>query len=116
LACQAQLETRRKRAKTVEERAAYSILINALEAPIRTISANSGYDPGMVVASVKRHKIGYGFDMLSGETVNMLDAGIVDVAVAYRSAIYSAITSAAQTLTIDALVHCKKPEQVLDPG
>jgi chaperonin GroEL len=116
LACQHQLNARHKDAKTVEERAAYAILIKALEAPIRTIATNSGYDPSQVIASVHHNTNGHGFDMLSGAVVDMVDAGIVDVAVAYRSAIQSAISSAAQTLTIDALVHCKNPEQVLDPG
>ncbi len=116
LACQPVLEKRLKAAHTLEERAACRILLRALEAPMRTIATNAGYDAGAVVAEVKRAKRGYGYDVCSGKVVSMLKAGIVDVAAGYRAAVQAAVSSAAQALSVDVLVHRRNPEQVLDPG
>lgn len=113
LACQEEL---RQQHDTVEERAAVNILRRALETPLLTIADNSGYDSSTVLARLRSYPQGYGFDAHSGRYVPMLKAGIVDVADAYRAAVRMAITSAAQALTISALVHCKNPEQVLDPA
>jgi hypothetical protein len=46
----------------------------------------------------------------------MLEAGIADVAVGYRAAVQAAISSAAQALSVDVLVHRRNPVQVLDPA
>jgi chaperonin GroEL len=116
LACQPLLEKRLKQAHTLEERAACQILRWALEAPIRAIVANAGYDASIVVADVKRAKPGDGFDVCSGTVVPMLEAGIAEVAVGYRAAVQAAVSSAAQALSVDVLVHRRNPEQVLDPA
>jgi chaperonin GroEL len=116
LACQPLLEKRLNEVKTLEARAACRILLSALEAPLRTIAANAGFDASVVVANVKRAKRGYGFDVCSGAMVPMVEAGIADVASGYRAAVQAAVSSAAQALTVDVLVHRRTPEQVLDPG
>jgi chaperonin GroEL len=106
-----------------DERAAYRILLRVLEEPLRTIVANAGYDAADVMAEIKQvgasrsanHSAFYGFDVISGQVVDMVEAGILDVASAQKTAVRSAIASAALGLTIDILVHHKKPELDLTP-
>jgi chaperonin GroEL len=101
-----------------DERAAYRILLRALEEPLRTIVANAGYDAADVMADIRQananrsanHSTFYGFDVVSGQVVDMVEAGLVDVAPVQKAAVRSAIASAALGLTIDVLVHHRKPE------
>jgi chaperonin GroEL len=93
-----------------DERTAYGILLRALEEPIRTIVANAGYDGGEVMAGVGHAPSGWGFDVRSGQLVDMAEAGIFDVASVHRAAVQGAITAAALALTVDVLVHPTNPE------
>jgi chaperonin GroEL len=94
-----------------DERAAYRILIDALAAPMRAIIHNAGFDPYEVLAEVRLAGPGHGFDVVGERVVNMADAGIFDSAAVQKSAIYAAVGSAAQALTIDVMVHHRQPEQ-----
>ena len=58
---------------------------------------------------------GFGFDIYTGEVVDMLEAGILDVAAVQKEALHSAVRSASLALTIDTIVHRKKPPVVTDP-
>jgi chaperonin GroEL len=95
-----------------EERAASHILRAALEAPFRQIAANAGRDPGEVLASVHDS---CGFDALSGQVVDVIEAGIIDVASVQMAAFRRAVESAALALTIDVLVHQPKQDLNLTP-
>ena len=94
-----------------DERAAFRILIRALEEPLRTIVTNVGFDDREIMAEVKRAGPGYGFDVVSEQIVDMAQAGIFDVATVLKSAVHSAIAGAALALTTDVLVHHKKPPE-----
>lgn len=109
LHCRPALLQLAKSAAEVEERAAYTILAHALAAPARTIAANAGFDASDVLAEIRQSQNGAGFDVLRGETVDMVAAGIVDSAGVTKAAVYAAISSAALALTIDVLVH--RPQQ-----
>jgi chaperonin GroEL len=100
---------------TSDERAACNILLAALETPARVIITNAGHDAGGVLAQIERAGAGCGFDAVSGQVVDMVSAGVYDVAGAYAAAVHGAIATAALALTVDVLVHSKKPETVLDP-
>ncbi|GAC1535326.1 MAG: chaperonin GroEL [Herpetosiphon sp.] len=89
---------------------AYRILIKALEAPLRQIVANGGYDAAAVLADLQHAPPESGFDVRSGNIIDLAEAGIIDVAAAQKAAVYGAITAAAQALTIDVLIHSKKPK------
>ena len=93
-----------------DEQAAYGILLDALEEPIRTIAANAGYDAGAVMAQVNRAGSGFGLDVRSGQVVDMAQAGIFDVAAAQKAAVHGAIAGAALALTVDVLIHKRNPE------
>ncbi|MBN1665773.1 MAG: hypothetical protein JW862_01745 [Anaerolineales bacterium] len=115
LACRPALQTRLAQASRSEERAAYRILLTSLEVPYRTILENAGYDPSALAAQLEQAGPGFGFDVLSGQVVEMLPAGILDVAAVQIDAVFSAVRSAALALTIDTLVHRKKPPVASSP-
>jgi chaperonin GroEL len=111
LACRPALERMMDQSSDPDERAAFRILIRALEEPLRTIVTNVGFDDREIMAEIKRAGPGCGFDVVSEQTVDMAQAGIFDVATVLKSAVHSAIAGAALALTTDVLVHHKKPEE-----
>jgi chaperonin GroEL len=96
------------------ERAAYAILLKALEAPFRAIVNNAGIWPGKVLAEVEQRGPGYGFDVLTGQVVDMRAAGLVDAASVVKGAVHTAVASAALALTTEAIVHHRNPEERLN--
>lgn len=99
-----------------EERAAYRILASGLSEPTRTIISNAGYDVGKALGEIYRAGANHGFDALTGQVVNMMEAGILDAAATQKAAVYSAIHGAATALTIDVLVHHHKPPKSITPN
>jgi chaperonin GroEL len=106
-AVQAQL----RQAEDPDEVAAYRMLEHALRAPFYTLLKNAGYDPGEVVAKMSSANPNVGFDVLSGELFNMLDAGIIDPALVVKEALRSAVAGAGLLLTTDVLIHKRNPEE-----
>ena len=113
LACRPALQGMLDQSTDPDERAAYHILIKALEEPIRTILTNAGYDASEVMAEIKQAGSGFGFDARSGRVVDVAQAGIFDVASVQKAAVHSAVASAALALTIDVLIHRKTPKESL---
>jgi chaperonin GroEL len=94
-----------------DERAAYRILIRAMEEPFRTIVSNAGYDDSDVMAEVRLAGPGHGFDVVSGKVVDVAQAGIYDAAAVQKAVVYGALSTAALALTVDVLVLRGEPEQ-----
>ena len=84
------------------------IVKKALVEPMRLIAENAGYDGGVIVEEVRRRnadgKEPVGFDVMSEDFVNMLEAGIIDPAKVTRSAVENAASIAAMILTTEALI------------
>ena len=114
LACRDALESAPYPTSDSDARAAKRILLQALKQPIRTICHNAGFDSAKL-AEVHGNPGGYGIDVRSGAIVDVLEAGIVDVASVLESALRGAVTSAALALTIDVLLHHETPEQSYAP-
>ncbi len=96
------------------------ILRRALEAPMRGIAENAGYDGAVVVESVKRQQgegsnTNIGFDVISESYLDMLKAGVIDPAKVTRSAVENAASIGAMILTTEALV-TDKPEKNAGPA
>jgi len=85
-----------------DEKTGASIIVRALEEPIRQIADNAGYEGSVVVAEVKNQKIGYGFNAATNEYVDMIAEGIVDPAKVTRSALQNAASASALLLTTEA--------------
>ncbi len=93
-----------------DERTGVEIVLKALEAPVRQIAENAGFEGSVVVDKIKSSgKKGYGFNAYSEEYVDMIEAGIVDPTKVTRSALQNAASVASTVLTTEALV-VSKPE------
>jgi len=112
LACRPALQQMLAQSTERDERAAYGMLIKAMEEPIRTIIANAGYDASEIMAEIKLTGPGHGFDVRSEQVVDMAQAGVFDVATVQKAAVHGAVAGAALALTIDVLIHHKRREVV----
>ncbi|MBO1002783.1 chaperonin GroEL [Pseudogracilibacillus auburnensis] len=87
-----------------DEATGVSIVLRALEEPVRQIAENAGLEGSIVVERLKGEDVGTGFDAAKGEWVNMVEAGIVDPTKVTRSALQHAASVAAMFLTTEAVV------------
>ena len=94
-----------------DEKVGVNIVLKALEAPVRQIAENAGFEGSVVVDKIfAANKVGYGFDAYSEKYVDMVKAGIVDPTKVTRSALQNAASIAATVLTTESLVADKKEE------
>lgn len=96
--------------RTPEEILGVNILRRALEEPLRQIVRNAGYESAVIVADVCNQPLEYGFDVVSGEYVDMFKAGIVDPVKVTRSALQNAVSIAGLLLTTDTLITDSPPD------
>ena len=88
-----------------DEKTGAAILLKALEEPVRQIAANAGIEGSIIVERLKsENKVGYGYNALTGEFQDMIEAGIVDPTKVTRSALQNASSVAATILTTESLV------------
>ena len=81
------------------------IVLRAMEEPIRQIALNAGIDGAVIIDNIRRsRKVGYGYDALKGEYVDMIQRGIIDPTKVTRSALQNAASVAAMVLTTESLV------------
>ena len=105
-----------------DEKTGASIVLRALEEPIRQIAFNAGLEGSVIVDKIRRsRKVGYGFNALAEEYVDMIPAGIVDPTKVSRSALQNAASVASMVLTTESLVTDKKeptppPAPAANPG
>ncbi len=81
-----------------------SIVLKALEEPIRQIALNAGLEGSVIVEKIKNADVGYGLNFATGEYGDMISEGIVDPAKVTRSALQNAASVAAMVLTTESLV------------
>lgn len=89
-----------------------SIVLKALEEPLRQIAANAGLEGSVILDKiVAADKVGYGYDFAKNEYCDMIESGIVDPAKVTRSAIQNAASVAGMVLTTESLVTDTKETQ-----
>ncbi|MBP5154005.1 MAG: chaperonin GroEL [Lachnospiraceae bacterium] len=101
---------------TGDEKTGAQIVLKALEAPLYHIAANAGLEGAVVVSKVKENRQGFGFNALTEEYVDMMEAGILDPAKVTRSALQNATSVAASLLTTESVVATIKEPQPAAPG
>ncbi|TPM56283.1 chaperonin GroEL [Mesorhizobium sp. B2-2-4] len=85
--------------------AGISIVLRALEAPLRQIAENSGVEGSVVVGKLSDSKDhNQGFDAQNEAYVDMIKAGIVDPAKVVRTALQDAGSIAALLITAEAMI------------
>ena len=93
------------KSENADEQAGISIVLKALESPIRQIAENSGAEGSIVVGKVSEHKSQtWGFNAQTEEYVDMIEAGIVDPAKVVRTALQDAASVAGLLITTEAMV------------
>jgi chaperonin GroEL len=92
-----------------DERTGARIVHRALEEPIRQISENAGADGSIVVNNVRGQSGSMGFNALTGEYEDLVQAGVVDPAMVTRSALQNAASIGSLIVTTDVVV--AEPEE-----
>ena len=87
-----------------DEKTGGEIVLKALEAPMRQIAINAGLEGSVIVNKVKELPMGTGFNALTEEYVDMVEAGIIDPTRGTRSALQNATSVASTFLTTEAVV------------
>lgn len=87
-----------------DEKTGASIILKSLQAPLYQIVTNAGLEGSVIVNKVMEQKENFGFDALTGEFVNMIDAGILDPSKVTKSALLNATSVASTILTTEAVV------------
>jgi len=108
-----------------EIRVGINIVKKALEAPIRKLAANAGQDGSVIIDTVRRKAAeeknkNIGYNVLSSEYTDMIDAGVIDPVKVVRGALENASSIASMILTTDVLVtdipEKEKPAPAMPPG
>ncbi|MFQ5342918.1 MAG: chaperonin GroEL [Anaerolineae bacterium] len=92
-----------------DEATGVRIVRRALEEPMRQLATNAGADGAVIVQNVRRNQEAQdntrlGYNVLTGEYEDMVEAGIIDPAMVTRSAVENASSIAAMILTTEALI------------
>ena len=88
-----------------DEEVGVNIVRKALEAPVRAIAENAGYEGSVVVAKVKEMAKGEGINFANGEAGNMIEMGVNDPVKVTRTALESAASVAALILITEATIN-----------
>ena len=100
-----------------DEKTGANIVLRALEAPLRQIVVNAGLEGSVVVNKVKENGVGFGFNALTEEYVDMVDAGIIDPVKVTRIALQNATSVASTLLTTESVVaEIPEPEPAMPGG
>src|SRR5438067_3896218 len=94
-----------------DERTGASIIVRALEEPLRQLATNAGLEGSVVVNQVRKAAKGHGLNVDSGEVEDLVKAGIIDPTMVTRSALQNAASIAKNILMTEAIV-AEPPEKV----
>ena len=86
------------------EKLGATIVLKALEEPVKQIARNAGLEPAVIADNVKKSEVGVGFDASKEQYVDMKKSGIVDPTKVTRSALQNAASIASMVITTESLV------------
>jgi chaperonin GroEL len=113
------------RAKTVvaklkgdnhDQDAGITIVVRAMESPLRAIVDNAGDEPSVVVNKVMEGKSSFGYNAATGEYGDMLAMGVVDPTKVTRVALQNAASIAGLMLTTACMVAEHPEDKPAMPG
>ena len=88
-----------------DEEVGVAIIRKAIEAPMRAIAQNAGFEGSVVVERVKGMPKGEGLNCANGEYGNMIEMGVNDPVKVTRTALQSAASVAALILITEATIN-----------
>ena len=99
-----------------DEKTGMTIILKALEEPVKQIAKNAGLEGSVIVEKVKASKAGIGYNALIDEYQDMVKAGIVDPTKVTRSALQNAASVASMILTTESVVADKPAPEPAAPA
>ncbi len=88
-----------------DEAVGVDIIRRALESPMRKLVANAGVEGALIVAEVKKSKnSAYGYNVATGEFMDLIKAGVLDPAKVTRTALQNAASIAGLLLTTECMI------------
>ena len=87
-----------------DEKIGVEIVRKALEAPVRTIASNAGYEGSVVVEKIKGLPKGQGLDSATGIYGDMIEMGVLDPVKVTRTTLQNAASVASLILITEATV------------
>ena len=87
-----------------EEAVGVNIIANAIEAPLRNLCFNAGVEASLTVQEVKNSEGNNGYNVATGDYVDMIAAGVIDPTKVTRSALQNAASISGLMLTTEVLV------------
>jgi len=98
------METLKNVEASGDELTGIRILETAMEAPVRLIAENSGYEGSVVLNEIRKGEGDWGFDADKEDYCHLLERGIIDPAKVTRAAVENAASVATMLLTTEAMV------------
>ncbi len=98
-----------------DEATGAQIVYRAIEAPLRQLAANAGVEGALIVSEVKKQKGNGGYNVATGEYVDLIKAGIVDPTKVTRSALQNAASISGLLLTTECLIADLPKEDAPEP-
>ena len=89
-----------------DEKTGATIVLKALEAPMKQIALNAGIDGGIVINTIlsSSNSSTFGYDALKGEYCDLVERGIIDPTKVTRSALQNASSVASTMLTTESVI------------
>jgi chaperonin GroEL len=100
---------------TGDEKIGKEIVRRAIEAPLRQLADNAGQEGALIVQEVKKRKGAEGYNVATGEYVDLVKAGVVDPTKVTRSALQNAASISGLLLTTEAVI-AELPEKDKAPA
>jgi len=98
-----------------DEEIGLQIVRRAIEAPLRQLADNAGQEGALIVSEVKKRKGNEGYNVATGEYVDLVKAGVVDPTKVTRSALQNAASISGLLLTTECVV-TELPEKEKAPA
>jgi chaperonin GroEL len=92
-----------------DQDAGIRLVLRAVEEPLRTIVANAGHEPSVVVNEVAAGKGNFGFNAATGEYGDLVQQGVLDPTKVTRTALQNAASVASLLLTTEVAI-CEAPD------
>ena len=100
-----------------DEQIGVSIVTRAVEAPLRALAANAGEEGSLIVQEVKKSKGNNGYNVATGEYLDLVKAGVVDPKKVTRTALQNSASIAGLLLTTECLItEIPEPEKPAPAG
>ncbi|MCR5845596.1 MAG: chaperonin GroEL, partial [bacterium] len=88
-----------------DEKVGVDIIRRSIEAPLRVIASNAGFEGSVIVEKVKNLPKGEGLNCETGEFGNLLEMGVIDPVKVIRTSLQNAASIAVMILITEATIN-----------